>query len=166
MLLNKNLTIKNILNMLILIFLVLNIFRSFSLEEGASSGSNLCSRLGPEVESFLLYDENQNLYEYLNSQDFNGMLNLGYVNYLESNLEDGIYYISAYLYDSDYYEGKIRTWLVNDIGNPNLVYEIYNEEVILKPTSNFKILDFNNDSAYKLSSECTRVEKFLYEQRN
>ena len=99
MLLNKNLTIKNILNMLILIFLVLNIFRSFSLEEGASSGSNLCSRLGPEVESFLLYDENQNLYEYLNSQDFNGMLNLGYVNYLESNLEDGIYYISAYLYD-------------------------------------------------------------------
>ena len=166
MLLNKNLTIKNILNMLILIFLVLNIFRSFSLEEGASSGSNLCSRLGPEVESFLLYDENQNLYEYLNFQNYNGKLNLGYINYLESNLEDNIFYISAYLYDSDYYEGQIRTWILNDIRNPNLIYEIYNEEVVAKPTSDFKILDFNNDSAYTLSNECTRVEKFLYEQRN
>ena len=166
MLLSKNLTIKNILTVLILIFLVLNIFRSFNLEEGASSGSNLCSKLGPEVESFLLYDENQNLYQYLTSQNFNGKLNLGYVNYLESNLEDGIFYISAYLYDSDYYEGKIRTWLVNDIENPNLVYEIYNEEVLVKPNSNFKILDFNNDSAYKLSSECTRIEKYLYEQKN
>ena len=166
MLLSKKLTIKNILNALILIFLVLNIFRSFNLEEGASSGSNLCSRLGPEVESFLLYDENQNLYEYLNSQNFNGKLNLGYVNYLESNLEDGIFYISAYLYDSDYYEGQIRTWIVNDIENPNLIYEIYNEKVLAKPTSNFKVLDFNNDSAYTLSNECTRVEKYLYEQRN
>ena len=77
-------------------------------------------------------------------------------------MEDGIFYISAYLYDSDYYEGKIRTWLVNDIGNPNLVYEINNEVVLIKPTSNFKILDFDNYSAYKLSSECTLVEKFLY----
>ena len=166
MLLSKNLTRKNILSMLILLFLVLNIFRSFNLEEGTSSGSNLCSKLGPEVESFLLYDENQNLYQYLNSQNFNGKLNLGYVNYLESNLEDGIFYISAYLYDSDYYEGQIRTWMVNDIRNPNLIYEIYNEEVITVPTSDFKILDFNNDSAYTLSSECTRVEKYLYEQRN
>ena len=166
MLLSKNLTIKNILTLLIIIFLVLNIFRSFNLEEGASSGSNLCTRLGPEVESFLLYDENQNLYEYLNFQNYNGELNLGYINYLESDLENDIFYISAYLYDSDYYEGQIRTWIVNDIENPNLIYEIYNEKVLAKPTSNFKILDFNNDSSYTLSNECTRVEKYLYEQRN
>ena len=93
-------------------------------------------------------------------------MNLDYINYLESNLEDNIFYISAYLYDSDYYEGQIRTWIVNDIRNPNLIYEIYNEKALAKPTSNFKILDFNNDSAYTLSNECTRVEKFLYEQRN
>ncbi len=157
---------KNMINMLIIIFLVLNIFRTFNLQEDSSSGSNLCSRLGPEVESFLLYDENQNLYEYLNLQNYNGKLNLGYVNYLESNLEDSIFYISAYLYDSDYYEGQIRTWIVNDIGNPDFIYEIYNEEVLAKPTSNFKIPNFDNDSSYKLSSECSRVEKFLYEQRN
>ena len=163
---NKKLTFNSVINILVLIFLFLNIFRSFNLEEGASSGSNLCSRLGPEVESYLLYDENQNIYEYLNFLNYNGELNLGYINYLESNLEDGIFYISAYLYDSDYYEGQIRTWMVNDIRNPNLIYEIYNEEVITVPTSDFKILDFNNDSAYTLSSECTRVEKYLYEQRN
>ena len=166
MLKNKKLTFSRVINIFILIFLVLNIFRSFNLEEGASSGSNLCKNLGPEVESFLLYDENQNLYEYLNFQNYNGELNLDYINYLESNLEDDIFYISAYLYDSDYYEGQIRTWIVNDTGNPNLIYEIYNDKIIVKPTSNFKILDFNNDSAYKLSSECTRVEKYLYEQRN
>ena len=166
MLKNKKLTFSRVINIFILIFLVLNIFRSFNLEEGASSGSNLCTILGPEVESFLLYDENQNLYEYLNFQNYNGELNLDYINYLESDLENDIFYISAYLYDSDYYEGQIRTWIVNDIRNPDLIYEIYNEKALAKPTSNFKILDFNNDSAYTLSNECTRVEKFLYEQRN
>ena len=35
-----------------------------------------------------------------------------------------------------------------------------------KPTNNYELVDYKNDSSYTTSTECTRVEKFLYEQRN
>jgi len=149
----------------IVLLIFLNIFRSLSLELDGSSGSNLCNKIDSEVKYFLLYDNNS-LHNYLQNKDFNGELELGYVNYLKSNKFDEIYYISAYRFDSDYYEGIIRTWIVNDLENPNLIFETNEEIFISKPTSNYELVDYKNDSTYTTSTECTRVEKFLYEQRN
>ena len=100
----------------IVLLIFLNIFRSFSLELDGSSGSNLCNKIDSEVKYFLLYDNNS-LHNYLQNKDFNGELELGYVNYLKSNKFDEIYYISAYRFDSDYYEEKISSRRINQIQN-------------------------------------------------
>ena len=161
----KNLKRESILMIVIVIFLFLNLLRSLSLDIDGSSGSNLCTKLNSEVKSFLLYNDGI-LHEYLQEKGFNGELQLGFVNYLESNIENNIFYISAYRYDSDYYEGKIRTWVVNDLKNPDLIFETNEVIFIAQPSKNENILDFKNDPAFSTATECSRVEKFLYEQRN
>jgi len=159
--------LKKVQLILVLISLLIfaNLYRSLSLEVDQSSGSNLCVRMDSEIEEFLLYDEN-GLHKYLIDKNFNGELNLGYVNNLKSNKFKNIYYISAYMYDSDYYEGTIKTWVVDNLQNPKLIFETNENVFIVGGENSNKIIDYKNDPTYLKSIECSRVEKYLFEQRN
>lgn len=149
----------------IIVFISLNIFRSISLDLDGSSGSNLCSKIDSEIKKSLLYS-NGEIHAYLLNEDFNGELNLGYVNFLKSNDFNNTLYVSAYLYDSDYYEGKFRAWILDSLDSPTLIFDTNSKLFVKKPNTNFQLIDYESDYAFKTAIECSRVEKHLYEQRN